>query len=125
MGRVSAVFFGMALPLVWGTAVAHHSFAMFDSDSTIRITGTIKEFQWANPHVWIQVNVKNDEGVVEEWSIEGGGPNQLSRNGWRPSTFKPGDAVVMIIHPMKDGATGGAFVGAKFAGGETIGRYEE
>ena len=58
---------------------------------------------------------------VQEWSIEGGGPNSLSRNGWRPTTFKPGDAVSIRVNPMRDGSLGGLFVGAKLADGKTIG----
>jgi hypothetical protein len=112
-----------ALFLAAGTALAHHSAAMFDSQKVKELTGTIKEFQWKNPHVWIQVYVQNSAGVKEEWSIEGGGPNSLSRQGWRPTTFKPGDAVSMKVNPMKDGSTGGQFVGAKLADGKTIGNW--
>jgi hypothetical protein len=112
-----------ALCLAAGTALAHHSAAMFDNQKVKELTGTIKEFQWKNPHVWIQVYVQNSAGVKEEWSIEGGGPNSLSRQGWRPTTFKPGDAVSMKVNPMKDGSTGGQFVGAKLADGKTIGNW--
>ena len=112
-----------ALFLAAGTALAHHSAAMFDNQKVKELTGTIKEFQWKNPHVWIQVYVQNSAGVKEEWSIEGGGPNSLSRQGWRPTTFKPGDAVSMKVNPMKDGSTGGQFVGAKLADGKTIGNW--
>lgn len=104
------------------TALAHHSAAMFDHDKVKELTGTIKEFQWKNPHVWIQVDVQN-AGVKEEWSIEGGGPNSLSRNGWRPTTFKPGDAVVVRINPMRDGSLGGSFIGAKLPDGKSIGNW--
>ena len=102
---------------------AHHSGAMFDDDKTVEFTGTVKEFQWKNPHVWIQVDVQNAAGAREEWSIEGGGPNSLSRNGWRPSTFKPGDAVSIRVNPMRDGSLGGTFIGAKLADGKTIGAW--
>ncbi len=106
--------------------VAHHSAAMFDNQKTIEITGTIKEFQWTNPHVWIQVNVEKvgTSGAKEEWSVEGGSPNSLSRNGWRKGTFTPGAAVSIRINPMRDGTHAGNFVGAKFADGKTLGRWE-
>jgi hypothetical protein len=110
--------------LLAGNAIAHHSANMFDSDRTIEISGTIKEFQWTNPHVWIQVTVENAEGVAEEWSIEGGGPNSLSRRGSRPTTFKPGDAVAFKVHPMRNGAPAGLFIGAQLADGATLGRWE-
>jgi hypothetical protein len=104
--------------------VAHHSAAMFDNQKTMEITGTIKEFQWTNPHVWIQVERQNPAGAKEEWSVEGGSPNSLSRNGWRKSTFSPGAAVTIRINPMRDGTHAGNFVGAKFADGKTLGRWE-
>jgi hypothetical protein len=102
---------------------AHHSGTMFDPTKVREITGTVKEFQWKNPHVWIQLYVQNG-GKQEEWSIEGGSPNTLSRNGWRPSTFAPGASVSIKVNPMKDGSTGGQFIGAKFADGHTIGNWE-
>jgi hypothetical protein len=110
--------------LLAGNAIAHHSANMFDSERTVEISGTIKEFQWTNPHVWIQVTVENEAGDLEEWSIEGGGPNSLSRRGWRPTTFKPGDAVAFKVHPMRNGAPAGLFIGAQLADGATLGRWE-
>ena len=102
---------------------AHHSATMFDSTRVKELSGTVKEFQWKNPHVWIQLNVPNG-AKQEEWSIEGGSPNTLSRNGWRPSTFSPGAAVSIKVNPMKDGSPGGQFIGAKFADGHTIGNWD-
>lgn len=106
-------------------AFAHHSAAMFDSTRVVELTGTVKELQWTNPHIWIQVNVQNAAGVMEEWSIEGGSPATLSRNGWRPTSFKPSDQVTLKIHPMRDGSHAGNFIGAKFSDGRTIGRWDE
>jgi hypothetical protein len=103
---------------------AHHSAAMFDDDKTVELSGTIKEFQWKNPHVWIQVIVKNANGTTKEWSVEGGGPNSLSRNGWRPGTFKPGDEVTMRVHPMRDGTAAGNFMAAKWSDGRTLGKWD-
>ena len=104
-------------------AGAHHSAAMFDDAKVMELTGTVKEMQWTNPHIWIQVMVE-DKAAKIEWSIEGGSPNSLSRNGWRSTTFKPGDVVTVRINPMKDGTPAGGFVGAKFADGKTIGRWD-
>ena len=104
---------------------AHHSAAMFDDSKTIEIEGTVKELQWANPHIWLQVLVAGNGAETTEWSIEGGSPNSLSRQGWRSNTFQAGDAVTVRIYPMKDGTPAGSFVGAKFAGdGHTIGRWQ-
>jgi hypothetical protein len=103
---------------------AHHSAAMFDDEKVVELSGTIKEMQWTNPHIWIQVIVDSN-GAKTEWSIEGGSPNSLSRNGWRATTFKPGDAVAVRVNPMKDGSPGGSFIGAKFKEtGKTIGRWQ-
>ena len=104
--------------------LAHHSASMFDSAKVIELTGTVKEFQWTNPHVWIQLEVAGPDGAKQEWSIEGGGPNSLSRQGWRPTTFKFGAAVTLRVNPMRDGSAGGLFVGAKFADATTLGRWE-
>ncbi|HEU5256463.1 MAG TPA: DUF6152 family protein [Vicinamibacterales bacterium] len=103
---------------------AHHSAAMFDDEKVVELNGTIKEMQWTNPHIWIQVVVDN-QGQKTEWSVEGGSPNTLSRNGWRSNTFKFGDPVTVRVNPMKDGTAAGQFIGAKFKEtGKTIGRWE-
>lgn len=119
--------FTAALPLaalLAASVSAHHSAAMFDDTKVVELRGTVKELQWANPHVWLQVIVE-EKGVKREWSIEGGSPNTLSRQGWRSTTFKPGDAIGVRIAPMKDGSPGGNFIGARFeADGRTIGRWE-
>jgi hypothetical protein len=104
--------------------VAHHSAAMFDDARVLELKGTVKELQWANPHIWLQVIV-DEKGKKTEWSLEGGSPNSLSRQGWRATTFKPGDVVTVRLNPMKDGTAAGSFVGAKFeADGKTIGRWQ-
>jgi len=106
---------GAAWPLA-----AHHSASMFDDTKLVELTGTVKALQWTNPHIWLQVMIDDTE-----WSLEGGSPNSLSRQGWRSTTFKPGDEVAVRLRPMKDGTPAGQFVGAKFAGdGGTVGRWE-
>lgn len=97
-------------------AFAHHSFAMFDNQKDLTLEGTIKEFQWTNPHSWIQVMVKDESGKEVEWSIEGGSPNSLRRNGWQRTSLKPGDKVVVITHPLKDGSPGGSLVSVSVNG---------
>ena len=107
------------------TLIAHHAGTMFDETRTTELTGTVKEFQFTNPHAWIQVMVETRPGEApKEWSVEWGSPNQLSRQGIRPSTFKPGARVTMRIHPMRDGSAAGNFVAAKFDDGRTVGRWE-
>jgi len=121
---VLALVFAAGALLVTRPAAAHHSAAMFDDEKVLELKGTIKEMQWKNPHVWIQVVVVQD-GKPTEWSLEGGSPNSLSRNGWRSNTFKAGDEVAVRLNPMKDGTPAGQFIGAKFqTDGKTIGRWQ-
>jgi hypothetical protein len=113
---------GIVLGSVLSTsAVAHHSFAMFDNNKEVVLEGTVKEFQWTNPHTWTQVIVKDAAGKEVEWSIEGGSPNGLKRSGWDKKSMKTGDTVVMTIHPLKDGTAGGSFVKAT-VNGKPLGR---
>ncbi|MEO8306899.1 MAG: DUF6152 family protein [Pseudomonadota bacterium] len=93
-------------PLV---AQAHHSFAIYDSSRQLTIEGTVKEFQWTNPHVWIHVMVKNDKGVEEQWNVECTSVNFLERRGWSRHTFKLGDKVSITLAPLRDGSKGGSF----------------
>src|SRR3569623_1062087 len=91
-------------------AFAHHSFAMFDADKTVKIEGTVKEFQWTNPHSWILINGANAQGGQDQWAIEMGAPGGLARQGWVPKTLTPGMKVTAVIHPLKDGTHGGQFM---------------
>jgi hypothetical protein len=106
------------------SAAAHHSGAGFNSEKVIEITGTIKEFQFKNPHTWIQIYVPNDKGEQVEWSVEWGAPNSLGRQGYRPSTFPAGAQVTIRLRPMLNGSPAGGFVAAKFPDGKTVGRWE-
>lgn len=90
-------------------ASAHHSFAMFDRQGEMWLDGTVKQFQWTNPHTFIQVEVQQD-GRTTEWSLEGGSPNILSRNGWLRTVLKPGDHVRVLIYPLRSGEPGGSFI---------------
>lgn len=90
-------------------ALAHHSFAMFDSASEVTLTGTVREFQWTNPHSWLQVVVERG-GRTVEYSLELGSPNSMSRRGWRRTTFRPGDRITFAMNPMRDGSPGGSLV---------------
>ena len=125
ISRGLGVVVSATLVLISGPTGAHHSGNMFDREQTVQLTGTVREFQWANPHIWIQVLVPDESGELVEWSIEGGVPNRLFRAGWRPNSFEAGDEVTILANPMRDGAKAGAFVGAKLADGSTLGRYSE
>ena len=107
--------------ILGGAAYAHHSFAMFDADKTVELKGTVKEFQWTNPHSWLQVVVADETGREVEWSLEMGSPGALARNGWRPRTVVPGDEISFSIHPLKDGSSGGQFLSATLPDGTVMG----
>jgi hypothetical protein len=113
----------IAVAALSAAALAHHSSAMFDKDLVRQETAVVREFQWTNPHVWIQILIENEDGEQVEWSIEGGGPNTLFRQGWKPNSFQPGDAVEIKFNPMLDGTNAGFFVAAKLADGKTLGNW--
>ena len=106
-------------------ALAHHAGVEWDREQVLELNGTIKEFQFMNPHTWIQIEVENGDGAIEEWSVEWGSPNTLSRRGIRPSTFPAGAEATVRINPMKSGDPAGGFVGAKLADGSIVGRWED
>jgi hypothetical protein len=107
--RAIALSFVVCSAVTTGPAVAHHSFAMYDSTKQITLVGVVKEFQWTNPHVWIQVIVPNPAGVQEEWGVECTSVNFMTRRGFSRRTLKPGDAISVTISALKDGSHGGSF----------------
>jgi hypothetical protein len=84
-------------------AAAHHSFAMFDRDKTVELQGTVKAFQWTNPHSFLDVYVVDPKGAPVLWTLEFGAVHNLVNQGWRPKTLMPGDKVLLTLHPAKDG----------------------
>jgi hypothetical protein len=103
-----------------GPAAAHHSFALFDPSKSMTLEGQVKQFQWTNPHTWIQLIVVDQAGKDAEWSIEGASAATMARQGWSRTALKPGDHVVVVIHPLKDGSSGGSLVSAT-VNGQAIG----
>jgi hypothetical protein len=102
------------------TANAHHSTAMFDFAKTVELTATVKDFAWTNPHTWTVVTAEGNAKVAGEYGLEGMSPNYLARNGWTKRSLKPGDKVVVQVHPLKDGRKGGFMVSAKLADGTVL-----
>jgi uncharacterized Zn-finger protein len=103
------------------TATAHHSGAMFDQARTVTLAGTVKEYQFTHPHVWIEVMVPDAKGKSVQWSIEGEGPQLMARMGLKPKALQPGDKVTLKAHPLRDGRPGGSFVTMTLADGSVIG----
>jgi hypothetical protein len=107
--------FALAVP-----ASAHHSFAMFDADKTVSLTGTVKEFEWTNPHAWLRVTVADQSGKQLQWALEMGSPGQMAGRGWKPDSAKPGDKVTITLHPLKDGSRGGQLLTAVLPSGQQL-----
>ncbi len=103
-----------------GAAYAHHSMEGFDRAKNITLTGTVKQFKWANPHSWIELEVPNDKGGVDTWNIEMTAPFILVKAGWKSSSLKPGDKVTVVGHPQKSGEPGALFVSVTTADGQTL-----
>ncbi len=116
LGLAGIVVAMSAIPVV-----AHHSFAMFDAEKSKALEGTVKEFQWTNPHSWILMTVDNAQGQPEQWAIEMGGPGGLARQGWVPKTLTPGMKIKTIIHPLRDGTNGGQFMAVTLPDGTQMG----
>jgi hypothetical protein len=83
---------------------------MFDQEKETKLVGIVKEVQWTNPHIWVQVLVPDASGKAMEWSIEGGSPNGLSHQGWKRTSLKAGDHIEIVIHPLKNGEKGGSLM---------------
>lgn len=102
------------------TASAHHSFAMFDMQKDLQLQGVARSFTWESPHTWLQVMVADSGASPTEWSIEMGAPNVLYKRGLRASSVKPGDKVMVVIHPLRDGRPGGSLVSVTLADGTQL-----
>lgn len=115
----------VALASAGGAALAHHSFAMFDMNKEVTVSGTVKQFQWANPHAYIQLVAKDEAGRDVEWSMEMGAPMYLYARGWRPSSLKAGMRVNVVLNPLRNGRPGGVVRTVTSADGKAIGRNTE
>jgi hypothetical protein len=102
-----------------GSALAHHSFAMFDNTQTVTVEGTVKEFQWTNPHAWIELMVETPDGV-KQYSIEAFNVRTLRVAGWKYDTLNPGDKITVVMNPLRNGAAGGSLVNVKLPDGRTM-----
>jgi hypothetical protein len=105
----TAVLASLALAAATGAALAHHSFAMFDMEHPIEISGTVKEFRFVSPHTILILQVKGADGAVKDWTLEGGAPGLLVRDGMTSKTLKPGDEIKATINPLHSGAEGGSY----------------
>jgi hypothetical protein len=99
----------LGLGMLMGTtsATAHHSFAMFDMTKSVRLEGTVRRFEWTNPHSWIFLDVAGPGATIEQWTIELPAAGALAREGWNKNYVRPGERVILHVNPLKDGRRGG------------------
>ena len=112
----------VAAALALGTPApvsAHHSHAMFDMTKEVSITGTVTNYSYRNPHVFLHLDVRNDKGEVASWAVEMSNISNMQSRGIYLSTFKPGDVVTVKINPLRDGRLGGNYTSVTAADGKT------
>jgi Family of unknown function (DUF6152) len=118
--RLRRIAAAIAVACTW-SAGAHHSFAPYDRTKQVTLTGVVREFQWTNPHAWIQIVVTDAQGREVEWGAECGSPNMMARTGWKRATLAPGDRVTVIVNPLLDGKPNGSLVKLTLADGTVLG----
>ncbi len=122
---MSSLLLSLVLLAAAAPVTAHHSPAMFEMAKRVQLTGVVREFQWTNPHSYIQLLVKDRSGKDAEWSLEMAAPTYLYNNGWRPSTLKKGDAIIVTMAPLASGARGGLIISVTTADGRKLGGVRE
>jgi hypothetical protein len=113
------VFMAPALFIALPTS-AHHSFAIFDQNQLITRTGTVNDFEWINPHVWLHLDIADESGAVASWAFEGGSTGGLASLGWSPELFPEGAEITIGFRPMKDGSRGGQVMSVTLPDGRMI-----
>lgn len=108
LGQTARIAAGVWLAGAFGasSAWAHHSFAMFDTRTTITISGKVTSFEWTNPHAYIELDVEED-GETRHWTIELGSPSILMQSGWKYNDIQPGLEITATLNPLRDGQPGG------------------
>jgi hypothetical protein len=102
------------------TAAAHHSFAVFDHNQTVTVTGTVSEFRWTNPHGFLEVDYRSGDGTMKHYTIELTSINMLSRAGWNSRSIKAGETVKAIVAPLLSGEPGGLLLEVTLSGDRTL-----
>ena len=116
--RTWSVF--IAVLLAATPALAHHSNSAFDPEKVVVLTGTVTQWKWTNPHVWIFLSVDDGKGGKEAWEIEGRSPGVLARSGWSKTIFKVGDTITVDFSPARDGTRTGLTTRVTLADGTVL-----
>lgn len=111
---------GSSMLMLAAVSDAHHSVAMFDQTKKIVVEGTVKEWEWTNPHAWLQIMAPDGSKQIVEQGFEVGAPNTLVRDGFRKDSFKQGDKVTVVAAPRRDGSVGGLYLCARTAAGKWL-----
>jgi hypothetical protein len=120
-GRSAKLVAAALTGMVWASAaLAHHSFAMFDSDHQVKVTGTVTRFDWTNPHIYLFVTGGEAGKEAKPMLIEGASPGILNRIGWKFNMIKNGDKVTMVIAPLRSGEPGGLLKEIKLSDGRVF-----
>ena len=120
MNRLIAGVAAAAGIAVAAPVLAHHSFAMFDQKKVMTLDGTVKEFQWTNPHSFIELEVAGQGGRTTHWSIELNSPNNLKRQGWSRTSLKAGERISLRMNPLRNGNPGGLFLDLRKGDGKVL-----
>jgi hypothetical protein len=121
MRIAASILVALAAASVGPLAQAHHSFAAFDRTKKVVLVGVVKDFQFTNPHAWIQLTVQDAKGEKTEWGVECGSPNMMTRTGWKRELLQPGDQVAVTVNPLSDGRPNGSLVSITLANGTVLG----
>jgi Family of unknown function (DUF6152) len=114
---------GMAALLAIGAAArlhAHHSFAMFDTTKPVTLTGKVTQFQWTNPHAYIEIDVPDGAGPAKHWTVELGSTSILMQGGWKFSDVKPNQKITVVLSPLRNGQPAGLLVRITLADGRVL-----
>jgi hypothetical protein len=115
------VLLALAICAISNNAVAHHSFAMFDHEHQLKLVGTVTEFRWQNPHVYIHLQAPDPKGKMRHWTIECANPGILNRIGWKFNMIKKGDQITAIVGPLRTGEPGALLKQVTLADGRKFG----
>lgn len=121
MRKLAPVIIGIVgLAVCASSAGSHHSEAMFDPDKVVTVTGTVTEFQYVSPHVWLFVLAHDDKGAETLWGFESGSPSSLMRAGIKKTSLQSGDQVTVQAHPLRDGRPGGQWLAVTRSDGTSL-----